>query len=189
MKLRSFMLIGLTRCLCKYLFCSQKAYAGNACLVISKSTLLKLSIVRIPISRTAWLKIAFSSPAKNLTVKVYLRGPLLMLWPSKALSSLSFQTSHSSGSRRCWSHRILSHYHLDCYDTWSLCTSPFWEPSQAAFPSQWLGPPMEIAFELFSWQFSCWMIFTWKLNELLSQQSAGSNVTMPHAEIGASLQQ
>ena len=31
------------------------------------------------------------------SVNVYLKGPVLMLWPSRALSSLSFQTSHSSG--------------------------------------------------------------------------------------------
>ena len=92
-----FMLLGLARCLHKYLVCQRKAYAGNACLVISASTLLKLSTVRIPTTRAAWLKVAFASPIKRLSVNVYLTGPMLMLWSSKALRSLSFQTSNSSG--------------------------------------------------------------------------------------------
>ena len=97
MKLRSFMLLALARCLQRNLFCLRKAYAGNACLVISKNTLLKLSTVCIPISRVAWLKVAFASPVKSLSMNVYCNSPILMPWPSKALSSLSFQTSHSSG--------------------------------------------------------------------------------------------
>ena len=71
--------------------------AGNACLVLSKSTLLNLSIVCILTFRAAWFKVAFVSPVKNLSVKVYLKGPVLMLWPYMSFNNLSIQTSHSSG--------------------------------------------------------------------------------------------
>ena len=45
---------------------------------------------------SAWLKVAFASPVGKRP-NVYRKGPELMLWPSKALRSVSFQISHSSG--------------------------------------------------------------------------------------------
>ena len=86
MKVCNFMLLDLTRCLSRYIFCSQKAYAANLCLIISKSTLLKLSTVHIPISMETWLKVALVSPVKSYLEKVYPWGhwevyPLFM-WSS-----------------------------------------------------------------------------------------------------------
>ena len=152
------MLLDLTRCLRKYLFCSRKAYAGNAYLVISASTLLKLSIARIPVPRAAWLKVAFASPFKSLSVNVCLNGHVLMLWPSKPWevcpsrqATLLVILLHNRGG---WSHRIRCHYHKGWYDIWSLYIVVFWASFQAAFPGRWSGSPMEIA-----WKFSCLMIF------------------------------
>ena len=78
-----------------YLFCVQKAYAVKGCLVISNSTLWKLSTEPVPISRAVWLKVAFVSTIRSLPVNVYFRGSVLIPWPSKALSNLTFQTSLS----------------------------------------------------------------------------------------------
>ena len=64
MKLQSFMLLELSRCLRKYLFCSQKAYAGNACLIIfqkyfvdvinSMYTNIQVSLVKGSLSLFRW---------------------------------------------------------------------------------------------------------------------------------------
>ena len=150
----SFMLLGFARCLCKYLFCFQKSYAGNACFVIFKSTLLKLSTIHIPVTRAAWLKVTFVSAVKSLSVSMYRKGPILMLWPSKALSSLSWQAILQVillQSRGALFYRILSHYHQGCYYTWLLGIFLIWELFQVAIPGQWLCSPMDIAFELSSW--------------------------------------
>ena len=84
---------------------------------VSASTLLKLSVVRIPISRSAWLNVAFESSIQSISVNMSFNGPLLMIWPSKALSTLKVILLHSRG---VWSHSVQSHYNQGCYDTWSL---------------------------------------------------------------------
>ena len=100
MKLRSFMLLDLARCLYEYLFSLWKVYAGNACLVIGASTFLKLSTVRIPTYRAAWLKLAFASPVRRHSVNLYFWNSILMSWTSKALSNLSlFRWSSSKAGK------------------------------------------------------------------------------------------
>ena len=176
-----------------YLFWSQKVYAINTCLVILASTLLKLSIVHIPISRVAWLKVAFVSPVKSLSVYVNLKCLVLMICPSKALSNLSFQQAtpqviplHSRGG---WFHRILSHYHQGCYDILSLCTLLFQDPLKRLFwvndrVHQWsLQPNLFLGnFHVEPCLHKSWM--SW-----LYLQCKGGDVTMSYAEIGASFQQ
>ena len=163
MKLHSFMLLGLISYVHIYLFCLQKAYAGNACLVNSKSTLLKLSTEFIPISREALLKVAFAFASKSFqwtwTFEVlYWYFSHLRPW-EVCLSRQATPQVILLGNRKGCSHRICYHFHQGCHDIWLLYILLFLEASQVAFPGRWLGSLMGFASSLSSWQSSYWMIF------------------------------
>ena len=157
------MLLDLIRYLRRYLFCSRKAYARNACLVISASTLLKLLTVHLPISRAAWLMVAFASPFNKRSVNLYFWDTVLVLfghlrpWVIFLCRQATLQVIilHNRGG---WSHRIHYHYHQGCYDIWSS-----WESLQVLFPDQWLDSLIEFTSWLSSWQFSCFMEFALKV--------------------------
>ena len=177
------MLLGLTRWLSIYLFCSRKKYAGNTCLVISTCTLMDLSKARIPISREAWLKVAFASPFRNLYMNMYLWGPILICLSRQATLQMILICSRGG-----WSHEIHCHDHQGCNDTWSLCTCPFHhlfkQPVQVDDKINQGRQDPYFVLENFHLK---WFLYESIL--LLSLQFSGSSVTMPYVEIGASFQQ